>query len=234
MDNDYLNGYAKIFGAVGTAIYVSLCRHADNETQKCFPAMDLMAEELGTNRKTISKYLKIFEENHLISIEKERDPRTKKWLNNVYTLLDKDEWASHGNVGNMAKSHGNLEENTPPSHGYYVPNKETHNADANKTHTAEASSAGGIALIIDLFKDINPAYKKWFGNTTQRKAVASLLERVGFEQLQKVIALLPKTNKIQYLPTITTPLQLEDKWASLEAGLTKEKNKLKANHQGIA
>ena len=60
MDNDYLNGYAKIFGAVGTAIYVSLCRHADNDTQKCFPAMELMAEELGITRNTISKYIKIF------------------------------------------------------------------------------------------------------------------------------------------------------------------------------
>lgn len=87
--------------------------------------------------------------------------------------------------------------------------------------------SSGIPLIIDLFKEINPAYKKWYGNTTQRKAVANLLERNGMEQLQKVIALLPKTNKMQYLPTITTPLQLEDKWASLEAGLLKEKKKTK-------
>ena len=55
MDNDYLNGYAKYFGAVGTAIYVSLCRHADNDTQECFPAYKKIAEELGLVEKTIQK-----------------------------------------------------------------------------------------------------------------------------------------------------------------------------------
>ena len=103
-----------------------------------------------------------------------------------------------------------------------------------RSNTGEEKSSPGIPLIIDLFKDVNPAYKKWFGNKTQRKAVDNLLERYGFEKLQKVIALLPKTNKIMYLPTITTPLQLEDKWAALEAGLTKEKNKIINNHTGIA
>ncbi len=99
---------------------------------------------------------------------------------------------------------------------------------------SETEVSQGISLVIDLFKDINPTYKKWFGNTTQRKAVTSLLERHGFEQLRKVIALLPKTNTIQYLPTITTPLQLEDKWSSLEAGLTKEKNKITSKGRGLA
>ncbi len=106
------------------------------------------------------------------------------------------------------------------------------NSNPNPKETEQSSE--GVNIVIDLFKDINPTYKKWFGNTTQRKAVSSLLERVGFEQLQKVIAILPKTNKVQYLPTITTPLQLEDKWASLEAGLTKEKNKITSKGRGLA
>ena len=66
MDNEYLNGYARIFGAVGTAIYVSLCRHSDNETQKCFPSIKLIAEELNISKSTVIKYIKSFEKFNLI------------------------------------------------------------------------------------------------------------------------------------------------------------------------
>lgn len=92
MDNDYLNGYAKYFGAVGTAIYLSLCRHADNETQKCFPAESLIADEIGTSERTIRKYIRLFEKYHILKIEQERDYYTKIFKSNVYTLLDKDGW----------------------------------------------------------------------------------------------------------------------------------------------
>ena len=50
-----------------------------------------------------------------------------------------------------------------------------------------------------------------------------MLETHGAEKLSKVIGLLPKTNKMAYMPTITTPVQLEDKWASLESNLIKKK-----------
>lgn len=92
MDNEYLNGYAKFFGAIGTAIYVSLCRHSDNETQKCFPAQKLIAEELGIGERTVRNYLKIFRKYKIISIQREKHPLTKKWLNNVYFMVDKDYW----------------------------------------------------------------------------------------------------------------------------------------------
>ena len=86
MDNEYLNEYAKYFGPVGTAIYVSLCRHADNDTQKCFPAMELIAEEVGTSINTVKKYIALFAKYRLIAVERERDVISKKWLNNVYTI----------------------------------------------------------------------------------------------------------------------------------------------------
>jgi len=90
MDNDYLNGYAKHFGAVGTAIYLDLCRHCDND-QKCFPAQKTIAEELKIGERTVRNYIKLFERCHLIEITKERTSGGK-WLNNTYWLLDKSEW----------------------------------------------------------------------------------------------------------------------------------------------
>lgn len=91
LDNEYLNGYAKIFGAIGTAIYVSLCRHADQH-QRCFPSQKLIAQELNITTRTVISYLQKFEDWRLIHIERERDEETKKWKNNTYFLLDKSEW----------------------------------------------------------------------------------------------------------------------------------------------
>lgn len=93
----------------------------------------------------------------------------------------------------------------------------------NTKEIAETSSAD-VVRVIDSFKEVNPTYKKWYGNTTQRKACEGLIKSHGLEKVLRVVAILPKTNKATYLPTVTTPLQLEDKWAALEAGLIKKKS----------
>jgi DNA-binding MarR family transcriptional regulator len=91
LDNEYLNGYAKHFGPVGTAIYLSLCRHADNESQQCFPAQKKIAEELGVDKRTVIRHIQILKNCGLVEISREKDTR-QKWTNNVYTLLDKKYW----------------------------------------------------------------------------------------------------------------------------------------------
>jgi hypothetical protein len=131
LDNEYLNGYAKHFGAVGTAIYLSLCRHADSESQRCFPAQKQIAEELGINRDTVSKYLKIFEKYCLIEIIKERD-KNQKWLNNVYTLLDKKYWLKPDPCG--TGTHGEPCGNDRESHAELADTNNTQNT--NNTHIA--------------------------------------------------------------------------------------------------
>ena len=78
IDNAYLNGYAKIFGAVGTAIYISLCRHANNETQECFPSQELIAKELGITDRTVRNYIKKFEEWNLILVKRKKSKKRKK------------------------------------------------------------------------------------------------------------------------------------------------------------
>ena len=107
---------------------------------------------------------------------------------------------------------------------------------AGKTRSEEKNTKYNPlgAEIIKEFVVLNPACGKYYNNTTQRAACDRLLEQRGLEQVKKVIALLAKTNRISYLPTITTPAQLEDKWASLEAGLIKEKGKQITSGRGIA
>ena len=83
-----------------------------------------------------------------------------------------------------------------------------------------------IVSIIESFKEINHAHGKWYGNTTQRGACERLLKMFPLEQILKFIAIIPKTNKIPYMPSINTPLQLEDKWSQLEAQLIKKKTEI--------
>jgi len=104
--------------------------------------------------------------------------------------------------------------------------------ETNTKDSAETSSAD-IVLLLDMFIKINPAVKRMFGNTTQRKACRELIDTYGLERLQKIIIYtLPKTNSLQFFPTITTPLQLQDKYIQLESAIKKyqsESNKLKSN-----
>jgi len=85
-----------------------------------------------------------------------------------------------------------------------------------------------IPEVIKSFEVINPNCKNYYGNTTQRKACQFLIDTYGFEKVNKVITeLLPKTNGIEFMPTITTPVQLRDKWASLETAVKRKQSELK-------
>lgn len=83
-----------------------------------------------------------------------------------------------------------------------------------------------VPLVIDLFCEINPACKNMYGNNTQRKACQDLLDTYGFEEVKNCIQnVLPKTNTMEFVPVITTPVQLRDKWATLKSTLSKKRSK---------
>ena len=88
VDDVYLNGFAKKCGIYATGVYVSLCRHADNKTQECWPSLKKIAEELNISLPMVQRAIKILEKNQII-IKK----RLGKKLNNRYVLLDKSEWS---------------------------------------------------------------------------------------------------------------------------------------------
>lgn len=92
-----------------------------------------------------------------------------------------------------------------------------------------------IPVLIKSFEGINPVAKNWYGNKTQRKACQDLIDTYSFQRVKDVIEkTLTKTNKLQFFPTITTPLQLRDKWSSLESSIIKyqsEKNNKESKYK---
>ena len=90
VDDTYLNGYARVCKPVATAIYNSLCRHAGFHTQKAFPSQSLMAYQHNISVKAVRRAIKKLAEYNIIMIERHREKG--KFVNYIYTLLDKSEW----------------------------------------------------------------------------------------------------------------------------------------------
>ena len=200
IDNEYLNGFAKIFGAVGTAIYVSLCRHADENEQTCFPSQELIGKELNIGTTAVKKYLKLFQKHRLISIERHRDKRTKKWLGNVYSLLDRSEWQKHEETITHEKPgspsvYGEPQTLRCKSQGRQVSNKDTHKD--KDTHSI-------IHLFFEYYCQRIKKQSK-LGQESERLIEKRLGEGYTIEQLKKAVdnmILDPWPDRINHLDLI--------------------------------
>lgn len=99
--------------------------------------------------------------------------------------------------------------------------------------TPETSSGGLVSQVIKLFEEVNPATKSYYNRPNQREACQKLVDEYGFEEVSKVVAFLPRSNKIPFVPTITTPLQLWEKYQSLKDGLQRKKAELSTKGRGL-
>lgn len=132
-----------------------------------------------------------------------------------YFNKDHETWVV--NAGLLVKS-----ENIFGKGGYTKNGKGGYTHKRKKIMTKETSvhSTQDIAVLIKSFETINPACKRMYGNKTQRQACEDLIGTYGFERVKNVIEkTLPKTNNLQFFPTITTPLHLRDKWVVLESAI---------------
>jgi hypothetical protein len=84
-----------------------------------------------------------------------------------------------------------------------------------------------VYKVLDAFKIVNKCYDSLGQNPKQYDAAMRLIKRFGFKNVIMVIAILPSTNKMTYVSTITTPVKLEENWSALEAQLYKEREKKK-------
>lgn len=141
LDNEYLNGYARLLGASCTVVYLSLCRHVDNSTQKCYPSMKLIAEENGIGERTVIRAIKTLEEWNIIRVYRSKNNKGTQ-NNNVYVLTAKSVWKKKPS-DNMA--HG---EPTAKSDKNRLPQSHKNNTHINNkilfriknTNTGEVSS----------------------------------------------------------------------------------------------
>lgn len=84
-----------------------------------------------------------------------------------------------------------------------------------KDNIAVAHATADINPIIKIFESINPTIN--YGNTTQRKALETLIGKVGLEKTINAAKYAMIIQSQKYAPTITTPVQLLNKYGELQA-----------------
>ena len=167
-----------------------------------------IALECKEERGAIEAGLKELEEAGYLTRSKQQDKQGRwEW---VHVLADKPVLEKPV-LENPASDNPALENPAYKQEG--LNNKEIVKSSKN---TSEHSSQDVVA-IIDAFKEVNKAFTQWYKNTTQRAACHRLIESYSLELTIKVVAMLRQTNGRPYFPTITTPVQLEQKWSQLEA-----------------
>ena len=82
---------------------------------------------------------------------------------------------------------------------------------SNTTQATSVAVIDGkeIGAMIEGFKDINPMWEGMFENTTERKALVELAEKIGKEKLNNLIVALPEIVAMPYAPKITKPTELK-------------------------
>ncbi len=129
LDDTYLNGYARHLKPIATAVYLSLCRHAD-KGQSCFPAETTIAEEHGISERTVRSKIALLQNWNIIKIKRTRSQKGT-WLHNTYFLLDKSQWkkpqAKPASGSSTGKREQNHRQNLPLVHPQAKENKTTGN-----------------------------------------------------------------------------------------------------------
>lgn len=226
------------------ALYIQLKRLA-GEKGETFCSRQYLMDKLKLTRPTVVKELNALVAKGWIAENGERVVKTKGGVQKVKSYRIVDLWQANNEYYQGGKKEagpqdkGGKKEIVPRAEKGPKGVNEGGKKEADKEepldkepgeyNTAEPSSAG-VVLVIDSFKEINPSYRKWYGNTTQRKAIKGLLDIHGLDKILKVVALLPGVNGRRYFPTITTPLQLEDKWAALESAFKRLKASKEQNY----
>jgi biotin operon repressor len=165
LDDAYLNGYAKYLGALATAVYISLCRHADKE-QTCFPSQKKIAEEHGMTDRTVRTKIKDLTDWNIIRVESVRS-KGGIFMSSIYFLLDKSEWKR---PEEMISAGGSPEENHDSTRGKPQQYKDTQIKDTQLKNQQEPVGSGfkvyekkKIGTIGDVLKKFTVPIKKPFG-----------------------------------------------------------------------
>lgn len=179
----------------------------------------VICEELGINTNTYYKVLRRLKEKWGVIDVKSTNEYTEVWIVNWAKYQHKE--SAQDNTKTISRQSGDNQETTIQEYK----NKEIRNI--NNTDVlakpAVVADLDPINKLIALFSEVNPNYKTLYANKTQRGALTRMVNEHGSEKIEWAIKTLVKSNSMLYAPTITTPLELEQKLGSLIAFLQKKK-----------
>lgn len=176
----------------------------------------LLAEGTGIPETTIERILKVLESEHQI----EQQKTTK------YRLITIVKWDTYQKVDSTSDSKRTTNGQQTDT------NKNVKKVKKEKNNPASQDDAL-VSSVIKAFEEVDPKNKGYYGNTTQRAACSFLIAEYGLEEVLKRVKVLPRTNKVPYFPSITTPYQLKEKWVQLQDKVDQKRGELKAKEVKI-
>lgn len=178
---------------------------------------DRIALENKEAKRAIAAGLRELEQNGYLIRRKRSENGTWVWDHVLVVFSKENAECCFASTQNAATQNAALQNSTTNKE------RDTKKELEINTHSTGEQSSREIASVIDTFSVVNQGNKQWYKNTTQRGACQRLVETYGMELVLKVIGLLKQSNGRPYFPTITTPVQLEQKWAQLEAAFQRYK-----------
>lgn len=180
---------------------------------------DRIAKEASEDRKAILNGLKELEVAGLLTREKQPSGRIKVRLQYAAGI----EGEGTTPLFDSQSPESGLRPKVPKRHSAKRALISNIIENSNKD-TIPAPSAGKLGNdFIDLFQRLNPSYKRLFMRKAQHEAAERLVEMHGLEKLARIIDFIVLRRGDRFCPTITTPAQLEERWAALEVYATKLK-----------
>lgn len=213
-------------------VYIQMKRIA-GEKGTCWMSQQTLSKQCGISVNTLKKSLKYLLEHSWLELVGQKQIKThNRGIQQVNEYSITDLWNMNQEYYQNKKqpvSRVDTRQGQPVSR---VDSRPVSNFDSKEylynkeyPYIAETSSATYNPLgaeIIKEFESINPACKRMYNNKTQREACDDLIAAYTLERVIDIVEkTLPKTNTLQFFPTITTPVQLRDKFATLEAAIEK-------------
>lgn len=188
-----------------------------NGDNVAWPGQKYIAEILGVGERSVRRYLDELKNYGLIEVERQGLKKT-----NRYFLT--------GQVGRSgADTAVRSRADTAVLSIVREEKKEKRSNTSNDTVVAGHPDSKFIVEIFDIFRAVNPAVSRMYGNKAQRGSITRLSDRYGPDTvLRATKAAVSILGRDRFAPKITTPYELETNWAKLVAYFKTETNKPKS------
>lgn len=198
-------------------IYLDAIYHLQNQSGWCFAKSSYFGELLDIGDREVRKIrLNLVEKGLIIMSDKYNSNEiktTEKW--NLTYLIPAEQKVHISRTKKSADAEQKVHSTIDKEIDKEIYNKET-------TKVAPKYSPLG-AEVIKAMETIDPKNKRYYGNTTQREACEFLIQEYSLEGVMGAINFyIAAYGKVKYLPSISTPCELRDKWHKLQGLLARK------------
>jgi hypothetical protein len=187
-----------------------------NKEGYCWASNNYFAKLYGVSIKTVSGWVAQLTEFGYTTTELIYKENSKQVENRYIRLCG---YPPHENV--HTPIHEKVKDNTTSNNN----TSNTSKAEPCKEETTKGNSTL-IPLVIKEMETLDPKNKRFYGNKTQREACDFLITEYGLNLVVQVIQAIPLLKaKLPYMPSVTTPVELRDKWVKIKDAIQRNKAK---------